>query len=145
MAAMFRRERIVRMRSLSDVAQQLKLREFYLQAIEDGAFEDLPLGTYAVGFVRAYADLLGLDTPAVVEQFKAEAARFADTGSPEPPLPVAPAARKRKSRFPGAAVALISLLLMVTIYGGWLTRSSFDASLVNQIEEAPAADLLGRE
>lgn len=147
-AALFRRERIVRMRSLGDVADQLKLREFYLQAIEDGAFEDLPLGTYAVGFVRAYADLLGLDSAEIVERFKAEAAQATAraSGTHEQPLPAFPARKKKKkARIPSAAIALISLLLVVTLYGGWLTRSSVDTSQVNQIQEAPAADLLGRE
>src|SRR3989304_6123412 len=43
------------------VAAQLRIRATYLDAIEKGRFEDLPGATYAIGFVRSYAEYLGLD------------------------------------------------------------------------------------
>ena len=46
---------------LQSVANQLRIRLSYLEAIEEGRFRDLPGTTYAVGFVRSYADYLGLD------------------------------------------------------------------------------------
>src|SRR5262245_40604116 len=60
---------------LQSVANQLRIRLAYLQAIEDGRFRDLPGSTYAVGFVRSYADYLGLDGGDVVRRFREEAAR----------------------------------------------------------------------
>src|SRR5262249_61207999 len=46
---------------LETVANQLRIRLSYLEAIEEARFRDLPGTTYAVGFVRSYADYLGLD------------------------------------------------------------------------------------
>ena len=46
---------------LRDVALMLRIRYPYLEAIEEGRFEDLPGQAYAVGFVRAYADHFALD------------------------------------------------------------------------------------
>jgi cytoskeleton protein RodZ len=46
---------------LSDVEAATKIRRRFLVAIENEAWEVLPGTAYAAGFVRAYADYLGLD------------------------------------------------------------------------------------
>ena len=56
------------------VAMQLRIRNNYLRAIETGRFRDLPGSTYAVGFVRTYAEYLGLDAQEVLRRFREEAA-----------------------------------------------------------------------
>ena len=61
---------------LQSVANQLRIRLSYLEAIEEGRFRDLPGTTYAVGFVRSYADYLGLDGADIVRRFREEAARI---------------------------------------------------------------------
>lgn len=55
--------------SLSSVAQQLNLSERSLGQIEAGDFSQLPGHTFARGYVRAYAKLLGLDQNRLVQQF----------------------------------------------------------------------------
>lgn len=42
-------------------AEAIFIRARYLVAIEDGRFDDLPDPAYVTGFVRAYADHLGVD------------------------------------------------------------------------------------
>lgn len=54
------------------VAEALHIRAAYLEAIEAGDYEALPGGTYAVGFIRSYADQLGLDGKEMVRRFKLE-------------------------------------------------------------------------
>jgi cytoskeleton protein RodZ len=141
-AFLFRRERIVRMRRLSEIADELKIREFYLQALEDGAFEDLPEGTYACGFVRAYADLLGLDSAEIVARFRAERG----DGSAIAPPP-AFLSENREARAPSGTIVLLSLLLVASTYAGWLYRSGGDDSPALWDREAPAPSsvLLDRE
>ena len=46
---------------LATVARVLKIRRDHLEALEEDRLAALPGRTYAVGFVRAYADYLGLD------------------------------------------------------------------------------------
>jgi cytoskeleton protein RodZ len=58
---------------LDMVANELMIRRFYLEALEQGSFKDLPEHVYATGFVRNYANYLGLDAAQAVEQFKREA------------------------------------------------------------------------
>lgn len=55
--------------TLGAVAQQLNLSERSLAQIEAGDFSQLPGHTFARGYVRAYAKLLGLDQNRLVQEF----------------------------------------------------------------------------
>ncbi|GAB4532082.1 MAG: helix-turn-helix domain-containing protein [Parvularculaceae bacterium] len=59
-------------RSLEEVASRTRIKEAHLRAIEDMNVEALPGRAYALGFVRSYANFLGMDAQAVLERFKAE-------------------------------------------------------------------------
>jgi cytoskeleton protein RodZ len=59
--------------AVEDLANELMIRRYYLQAIEDGNYKTLPDRVYAMGFVRNYSDYLGLDSNALTEQFRREA------------------------------------------------------------------------
>lgn len=54
---------------VAEVASQLNLAPHSLVQLEAGQFERLPGHTFARGYVRAYAKLLGLDQAALVAQF----------------------------------------------------------------------------
>src|SRR5580658_8854280 len=69
-----RAARLRRGDDLATVSKSLKIRKDHLEAIEEDRLEQLPGRTYAVGFVRSYADYLGLDTQQCLERFKAEIA-----------------------------------------------------------------------
>lgn len=64
--------REVRGISLAQMAQTTKVGSAYLSAIEAGRIEALPSRPFAIGYVRAYADALGLDVDATVGRFRAE-------------------------------------------------------------------------
>ncbi|WP_373389067.1 RodZ domain-containing protein [Pseudomonas alcaligenes] len=55
--------------ALGDVAVQLNLTAQALRNLEAGAFELLPGHTFARGYVRAYAKLMGLDPSRLVSEF----------------------------------------------------------------------------
>jgi cytoskeleton protein RodZ len=46
-----------------------KIRAKYIRALEEEEFEVLPSGTYIKGFMRAYADFLGLDGQLYVDEY----------------------------------------------------------------------------
>ena len=48
--------------SLEQAAEETRIRLRYLQAMEDGDFGQLPSKAPERGFLRAYAEYLGLDT-----------------------------------------------------------------------------------
>jgi len=51
------------------VADELKLTVAYIEALEDDHFEDLPAEPFVLGYLRAYARLLGLDAQQLVESY----------------------------------------------------------------------------
>jgi cytoskeleton protein RodZ len=84
--------RMSRGEDLVAVSRALKIRKDHLEAIEDDRFNALPGRTYAVGFVRAYAEYVGLDPIYAVDRFKTEVAGRDETSptagfveSPEAP------------------------------------------------------------
>jgi transcriptional regulator with XRE-family HTH domain len=56
-----RRERELRHISLDDVAERTKISRRYLEAIEEGRYDRLPGETFVRGFIRSYAQSVGLD------------------------------------------------------------------------------------
>lgn len=55
--------------TLSDMEKQTKIRQRYLIALEEGDWSPLPGYVYARGFVRSYAEQLGLDGRALLKQY----------------------------------------------------------------------------
>ncbi len=99
--------------NLRDIANALRIRVAYVQAIEEGRFDDLPGPTYAAGFVRAYSDFLGFDTELLIERFKVETSALSH--KVELDFPIAPP----EGRFPGRGALLFSLLVAGVVLGGW--------------------------
>ncbi len=58
--------------AFEDVENSTSIKRTYLEAIESEKYDKLPGLVYARGFVRNYADFLGLDGDAIAAQFKEE-------------------------------------------------------------------------
>src|SRR3569833_1389573 len=58
--------------TLEQVAETTCIRRAYLAAIEDRRMDALPSRPFTVGYIRAYANALGLDGEAAVRRFKSE-------------------------------------------------------------------------
>jgi len=56
--------------SLQDIAQVTCIRRAYLQALEQMDIDQLPTGPFAVGYVRAYAQVLGVSPQLAVAKFR---------------------------------------------------------------------------
>ncbi len=68
--ARLRAARQARGLDLVEIADELKIRRCYLQALEEGDVESLPARPFAIGFLRSYARLLDLDGNALVKELK---------------------------------------------------------------------------
>ncbi len=99
--------------ALPDVAQELRIRLPFLQAIEDGRVADLPGNAYAVGFLRTYAATLGLDAAEVARRFRAEAHEVNRKTELAFPAPVP------ERGVPAGAVVLLGVVLAAGAYAGW--------------------------
>jgi cytoskeletal protein RodZ len=118
-------------RSLRDVAAVLNIRYVYLQAIEDGEFKKLPGNAYAIGFVRAYAEYLGLDSDDLVARFKTEVAELGKQTELVFPTPVP------EGKVPGGALILVSLLFFGLAFGAWSYFSKEDGQVADLVPTVP--------
>jgi cytoskeleton protein RodZ len=130
--ALLRTAREATGRNLQSVSQQLRIRSVYLRAIEEGDFGALPGTTYAVGFVRSYADFLGLDGPDIVRRFREEVEELGRRTHLV--FPATPA----EGKIPGGAIVLMAILIAGIVYGTWFYLSDRERSLAGLIPEVPA-------
>ncbi|WP_017745546.1 helix-turn-helix domain-containing protein [Scytonema hofmannii] len=61
-----REERSIR---IDELAAYTRIRPVFLQALEEGRFEELPEPVYVQGFVRHYGDAIGLDGTSIAQDF----------------------------------------------------------------------------
>ncbi|BCL36257.1 helix-turn-helix domain-containing protein [Nostoc sp. MS1] len=59
---------------IEEVAAKTNIRLYFLQALDAGKFTELPEPVYVQGFIRRYADMLGLDGQALAKSFNLNAA-----------------------------------------------------------------------
>jgi cytoskeletal protein RodZ len=79
-----REARVRQQLEFAELEQATKIRARYLRALEEESFDTLPAQTYVKGFLRTYADYLGLDGQLYVDEYNS---RFA-TGEEEHREPV---------------------------------------------------------
>jgi cytoskeleton protein RodZ len=91
-----------------------KIRGKYLRALEDERFELLPSHTYVKGFLRSYADFLGLDGQLYVDEYNS---RYV-VGEEDTPVRArrvpAAKARRRERRESGALLFGLAVIGTVT-------------------------------
>jgi transcriptional regulator with XRE-family HTH domain len=98
--------------SLDEIAERIRVRREFLEALEDMNVKLLPGKAYALAFLRSYARELGVDEKAIVDQFQDECALTRD----EPTLQPRTSRRPRKER-PWAIAA--GLVVVAALFVGW--------------------------
>jgi len=99
---------------IAQVARDTKIRERYIAAMEAGDFSVMPARAYARGFVRMYAEYLGIDPHPLIEKLSREerdAAR--SVFAPEEDTPAAAIPWRRILRGAAAVVLIVSVALSV--------------------------------
>jgi len=99
--------------SLAEVALKLNLTVNSLSNLEAGEFDKLPGHTFARGYIRAYAKLLGMDQAVLVQQFDqstgtdSQGSNVHSLGRIEEPV-----------RVSHTILRIVSLLLLIAVIGG---------------------------
>jgi hypothetical protein len=98
---------------LSQVERDTRIRARYLAALEDERFDVLPAPAYVKGFLRTYADFLGLDGQRFVDEYNS---RFGPSEEPAatPPTPIR---RRRLTR--GRMLLLVAPLAALLALAAW--------------------------
>lgn len=122
-----RAARLRRGDDLASVSRALKIRKDHLEALEEDRFEQLPGRAYAIGFVRSYADYLGIDPVQSVERFKLEIAGRGTDALPAAALP----AVEEDRQLPHGWIIIAAVVVLLVGYGVYRLAMSAD-SLVNQ-------------
>lgn len=117
------------------VAQELNVKEGHLRAIEKSDLDALPGQTYAIGFVRAYAEYVGLGGQECIRRFKAEL-----TGEPLPIDGAIPRFEDERTPIPYAwvIVALVGIgFLAAALYFTSLELQRAPDVIADEVPEAP--------
>ncbi|MDI3271106.1 RodZ family helix-turn-helix domain-containing protein [Pseudomonas sp. AL03] len=118
--------------SLAEVALKLNLTVNSLSNLETGAFDKLPGHTFARGYIRAYAKLLGMDQTVLVQQFDqstgtdSQGSNVHSLGRIEEPV-----------RVSHTILRIVSLLLLLAVIGGgfvwWQDQTSLRTKEVTSL------------
>lgn len=128
---MLRAARVAKNLSIEDVSVALRIRAAQLRVIEENNIDALPGMTYAVGFVRSYANYVGLDGTEIAHRFKAEYGRGMEGHSKLSfPEPVA------ESRMPDPIMVGIGAFLAIVVLVAWTVYSNAHSGADKIAEQA---------
>jgi cytoskeletal protein RodZ len=120
--------------SLDQIAIETRISTRFLSAIENEEFHLLPGGIFNRGFVRAFAEKVGLDADQAVADYErlAEVRQPEVASGPEPE----PARRKDRHLYP---IAIGALILVIAIFYVLTRESGHTAQTASAPAPAPAA------
>lgn len=125
---LLRRTRQAKGLTIDDAQEATKIRSRYLEAMEEGRFDVLPGEVYVKGFLRNYADFVGLSGDEVVAQYKARLGRL----EAEEVKEKAPPSKRRglalKFRIGRSLALRLGVLCVVLLVVGALTWQSRHAA-----------------
>lgn len=117
--------------TLPGVSAHLRIRQPFLEAIEEGRINDLPGRAYAIGFIRTYAQSLGLDPNEIAQRFRAETGESARATALEFPAPVP------DRGVPALAVVFVGAVLAIGAYAAWYRMSGNDRPRTDAVQPIP--------
>ncbi len=110
-----------KVRDLNIIAEELCIKPYLLEALEQGDFASFPSSCYATGFLKNYASYLGMDTKEVVSRYEMEYA-----GSKECVVLAFPEA-ENYNKLPLKSMAGVATLCVVILAGVWTGFHNFKA------------------
>ena len=116
-----KRVRKQRGEDLEDISEYLRIKSLYLHALEESHYDELPADAYVIGFLRTYANYLGLDGKAAVDQYRKEMAGRRNKPRLSMPQPIS------EGQTPSAAVIMAAAIGVFFIYVLWYSLSGSDS------------------
>jgi hypothetical protein len=132
-----REARLRQQLQFSVLEERTKVRPKYLRALEDEEFDVLPAPTYVKGFLKAYADALGLDGQLYVDEFNS---RFV-VGEEEAPFRAQRSPSTRAARRVETSAVLIALVAIGLVTGLFVVAFKRDTPRPRpiQVQQPPVA------
>jgi cytoskeleton protein RodZ len=108
---------------VSEIEAQTKIRAKYLRALENEEWDLLPGPTFVRSFLRTYAQALGLDAKAIVEEYRLNYERPSEAAL-EPIVSTPRSNPQKRSRVPGrpsrgymALVGVVGVVIVLLVIG----------------------------
>jgi len=127
-----KRERELRGVSLDEIAAATRIKTSFLEALENGRWDELPGGAFNRGFVRATAHFLGLDEDGMVAEYAQETG-----GESQAKLMAQPSGAMPRDYRP--AIMAIAALLVVIVGAAWFIHHKLFLKRQKRVEDAMAA------
>ena len=142
----FKKARESRGLTLEKIAAETRISTRFLKAIEGEEFHILPGGIFNRGFIKTYAQHLGLNTEQVLAEYErlsnaTQQPALVDEAPPSLPAEVEPVARRaiQKELYPVAIIVAVLLILIFYL----VNRNSRTDSIIDSPPE-PAAQQAGQ-
>jgi len=131
-----------------EIEQTIKVRGKYLRALEDEQFDLLPAQTYVKGFLRSYAEYLGLDGQLYVDEYNS---RYVVGDGEEPSArptrqrpsqrsrPRPPRVQNRVVLLTLLGIALVTALVIAAWKSGGSSKQPIYGLSTQQRQSAPSA------
>ena len=119
--------------SAADVQTGIRIRERYLTALEEEQWQMLPGEAYTKGFLRTYAEFLGLDGELYIDEYNARLRSRED----EPLVPDALAASRRRPSSTALRTLAGALVLATAVAG--LAAWRLASSSTSHVAQPPAS------
>jgi hypothetical protein len=128
-----REARIRRGIEFGQAEQATKIRGKYLRGLEDEQFDALPSDTYIKGFLRTYADYLGLDGQLYVDEYNS---RFVIGEDDVRPRRSPPRSERRNRRLETTLVLVVLAaiaIVTVVVIGAWSSSDREDGETARNL------------
>ena len=130
--ALLKEMRLQKGLKLPEIAKRLCIRKFYLEAIEESDYKEIPPFPYGIGFIRSYADYLGLNSSNIVELYKEET-------NTNPDKNIYVLEPQNEATVPNRKYLIVSLLALILVYVLWYFYNN------QAMEEVPPAVAIAEE
>ncbi|MBX9859826.1 MAG: helix-turn-helix domain-containing protein, partial [Sphingomonas sp.] len=126
--------------SLAEIAERTRVPIRHLEGIENSDFSALPSPTYAVGFAKAYARVVGLDEALIGREVRGQRTATAPSTQYQPYEAPDPKRLPPRGLAIGAAlVALLAVVVFGLVYGSTLFQSGGSQPVPAAADAEPTA------
>lgn len=128
-----REARLAREDDLYLIAEFLCIKPAFLIALENSRYDEFPADAYVIGFLRTYANFLGIDGKMAVDRYRYEMAGRRKKPVLMMPTPVS------EGRTPSGIVMVGAAIALVLIYALWYNISSANRAEVHVAPPLPTS------
>jgi len=119
--------RLSQSKNIQEISQILRIRQIYLDAIENNDFAQLPGKIYIIGFIKTYAEYLQLDSEEIIRAYKS--GDLVETTNTDLVFPtIVP-----EDGMPNKLTLLLGFMIAIAGYGGWYYFNNNVSSIENPV------------